>query len=131
MFRLLPASYLFVLLITLSPLVTDVSYAEPTETATEQNKPDQNSNQNSQDEAGKININTASAVELQSLKGIGKKRAMQIVQDREANGPFASPDDLTRIKGIGPKTVAKNLELITVGKSKANSDQSDGSSDKK
>ena len=108
-----------------------MSYAEPNETATEPKKPDQSSNQNSQDEAGKININTASAAELQSLKGIGKKRAMQIVQDREANGPFASPEDLTRIKGIGPKTVAKNLEVITVGKSKTNGEQSNANSDKK
>ena len=61
-----------------------------------------------------IDINTASAAELAQLKGIGKKRAAQIVKDREENGPFSSPQDLTRIKGIGPKTVSKNLGMITV-----------------
>ena len=66
-------------------------------------------------EVGKININTASAIELQILKGVGKKRAEQIVKDREANGPYSSAQDLTRIKGIGPKTVEKNLAIITVG----------------
>ena len=131
MFRLLPASYLFVLLITLSPFVINMSYAEPSEKAVSGTGSDQNSNQNSADEAGKVNINTASAIELQSLKGIGKKRAEQIVKDREANGPFSSPQDLTRIKGIGPKTVAKKLEVITVGKSEDKSELNDGSSPKK
>ena len=69
-----------------------------------------------QADEGKININTASASDLRTLKGVGKKRAEQIVKDREANGPFKTPQDLTRIKGIGPKTVAKNLDIITVGK---------------
>ena len=50
---------------------------------------------------GQININTASAIELSSLKGIGKKKAMLIIKDREANGPFATPQDLTRIKASG------------------------------
>ena len=66
-------------------------------------------------EPGKININTASATELRELKGVGQKRAEQIVKDREMNGPFASAQDLTRIKGIGPKTVAKNLDKISIG----------------
>ena len=75
----------------------------------------EDSSTSSASEAGKININTASAIELQTLKGVGKKRAEQIVKDREANGPFSSAQDLTRIKGIGPKTVEKNLAIITVG----------------
>ena len=64
---------------------------------------------------GQVNINTASATELSSLKGIGKKKAMLIIKDREANGPFATPQDLTRIKGIGKKTVEKNLDRISTG----------------
>ena len=66
-------------------------------------------------ESGQININTASAKELQKLKGIGKKRAEQIVKDREVNGPFTSAQDLTRIKGIGKKTVEKNVAAIITG----------------
>ncbi|KGK13081.1 transporter [Vibrio navarrensis] len=60
-----------------------------------------------------VNINSASAEEIAALlKGIGIKKAQQIVADREANGPFQSAEDLARVKGIGPSTVAKNQERI-------------------
>ncbi|EJN6827260.1 ComEA family DNA-binding protein [Vibrio cidicii] len=60
-----------------------------------------------------VNINSASAEEIAALlKGIGVKKAQQIVADREANGPFQSAEDLARVKGIGPSTVAKNQERI-------------------
>ena len=65
------------------------------------------------DEA-KININTASAEELTQLQGIGAKYAAKIVEYREQNGPFTSPEDLMKVSGIGPATVAKNKELIVV-----------------
>ncbi len=52
-----------------------------------------------------IDINTADAETLQSLPGIGAAMAERIVADREANGPFADLKDLTRISGIGEKTV--------------------------
>jgi len=65
---------------------------------------------------GRVDINTATAAELMTLKGIGKKRAEAIVKDREANGPFASPMDLTRVKGIGKKTVENNTQKIKMGK---------------
>ena len=61
-----------------------------------------------------IDINTASVAELMQLKGIGKKRAEMIVKDREENGPYQSPSELTRVKGIGPKTVAKNTSRLRV-----------------
>ena len=54
-----------------------------------------------------VNINTASAEELDALPGIGATKAAAIVADRAANGPFASCDDLGRITGIGPATVEK------------------------
>lgn len=59
----------------------------------------------SQSGAG-ININAASAAQLQSLPGIGAAKAQAIVDDRNANGPFASCQDLTRVSGIGQATVA-------------------------
>ena len=62
----------------------------------------------------KVNINTASAAQLQTLPGIGQVRAEQIVADREANGPFRIPEDITRVSGIGPGTLEKILEYITV-----------------
>lgn len=55
---------------------------------------------------GAININTASATELESLTGIGPTKASAIKADRDANGPFASCADLQRVNGVGPATVA-------------------------
>ncbi|WP_202621054.1 ComEA family DNA-binding protein [Pseudoflavonifractor sp. 524-17] len=63
----------------------------------------------------KLNINTASAAELQRLPGIGEKRAADIIADRTANGPFRIPEDLTRVSGIGEGTLAHLLDYITTG----------------
>lgn len=54
-------------------------------------------------QGGKVNINTATAGELVQLNGIGEATAEKIIADREANGPFKSIDDLTRVSGIGDK----------------------------
>ena len=62
----------------------------------------------------KININTASAEELDTLPGIGEKRAADIVADREANGPFRIPEDLTRVPGIGEGILEGLIDYITV-----------------
>ena len=56
-----------------------------------------------------VNINTASAEEIaQALNGVGESKAAAIVARREAHGPYKSADDLTEVKGIGPKIVEKN-----------------------
>ncbi len=55
---------------------------------------------------GKIDINTAGASALEALPGIGPSKAGAIVADREANGPFATCEELDRVRGIGPATVA-------------------------
>jgi len=66
----------------------------------------------------RVNINTASAVELRALKGIGKKKAKAIVSYRKKNGKFKSIDDLVNVKGIGKKLVKKNHQrIILTGKS--------------
>ena len=63
--------------------------------------------------AAPVNVNTASAEEIaQALNGVGEAKAQAIIADREANGPFKSPEDLARVKGIGLKTVEKNEEDI-------------------
>lgn len=60
-----------------------------------------------------ININTASESELDSLPGIGPAMAKRIVAERE-RAPFASVDDLLRVKGIGPAKLAKLRSRIRV-----------------
>ena len=62
----------------------------------------------------KVNINTASAAELETLPGIGEKRAADIIADREANGPFRIPEDLTRVPGIGEGILEGLMDYITV-----------------
>lgn len=52
---------------------------------------------------GKLDINRATAEQLDSLKGIGPAKAQAIVDDRNLNGQFSSVGDLQRVKGIGPK----------------------------
>lgn len=60
-----------------------------------------------------VNINTASAEELATLlKGVGEKRAQDIVDYRKANGEFQSAEELTNVKGIGTSTLEKNSERI-------------------
>lgn len=62
----------------------------------------------------RININTATAGELATLHGVGAKTAQAIVDYREMVGRFESVDDLTKVKGIGEKTLAKNRHRLTV-----------------
>ena len=69
---------------------------------------------------GKVNVNTASAAELATLPGIGPSKAQAIVEHR-AKAPFAAPDDLTKVKGIGSKLYDSIRERITVGDAPASS----------
>lgn len=61
-----------------------------------------------------VNLNHASAVELESLPGIGTATAEAIVRDRDEHGPFASVDDLARVRGIGPAKLEQLRALVTV-----------------
>lgn len=62
----------------------------------------------------KVNINTASAEELQTLTGIGEKKAQAIIDYRTQNGNFQSIDQLTEVDGFGEKTVEKLRDSITI-----------------
>ena len=66
------------------------------------------------DENAKININTATAQQLLSLKGVGAKKANSIVVYREENGAFANIEDIKNVKGIGDKMFGKIKDQITV-----------------
>ena len=60
-----------------------------------------------------INVNTAGAELLAELPGIGPSKAAAIIEDREANGPYESAEDLTRVSGIGDGTVANLEDQVT------------------
>ena len=62
----------------------------------------------------RININTATSQELQTLRGIGPALAQRIVEYRQTSGGFSAVDDLTNVKGIGEKTLEKIRNSITV-----------------
>lgn len=62
----------------------------------------------------RIDINTAGALQLESLPGIGPKLADAIIRYRDFR-PFASIEDLTEVEGIGPKRLDALRDLIVVG----------------
>jgi len=64
--------------------------------------------------SGPINVNTATADELEALPGIGPTLAAAIVDERDRNGPFRSVDELTRVPGIGEGRLAQLHYLVTV-----------------
>ena len=61
-----------------------------------------------------VNINSATEGELTGLKGIGSNKAQEIILYREAFGDFKRVEDLTLVKGIGDKTLAKNRHRLRV-----------------
>jgi competence protein ComEA len=64
--------------------------------------------------ADPINITSADLEALAPLKGIGPAKAAAIIAVRDANGPFASVEELDRVNGVGQKTIEMNKNTITV-----------------
>ena len=62
----------------------------------------------------KLDLNSATALELEALPGIGPVLAARTVADRDANGPFRSVDDLMRVPGIKEGLLARFREYVTV-----------------
>ena len=64
--------------------------------------------------AGPLNLNTATATELETLPGIGPTLAEAIVREREKRGGFEAVDDLKQVRGIGEGRFADIRDLVTV-----------------
>lgn len=88
---------------------SDVPVAAPENTLAEQG--------NGNEEAGteKVDINTADVVLLQTLNGIGEKKAALIIAYREENGSFQTIEEIMEVSGIGEKTFEGFKDLIMVG----------------
>jgi competence protein ComEA len=73
---------------------------------------------------GVVNVNSATPEQLELLPGVGPARARAIVEHRKVNGPFAKPEDLVAVSGIGEKALDRmRPHLATRGKTTAKLDQ--------
>jgi len=66
-----------------------------------------------------VNLNTATASDLQALPGVGAATARLIIEHREKNGGFKKVEELMNIKGIGEKSFLKLKPMVTVAAQKA------------
>jgi len=67
-----------------------------------------------EDEQSVVNVNTATAEQLETLPGIGPARAQDLIQWRSENGPFETVEDLLQVSGIGPATLDRMREQVRV-----------------
>ena len=65
-----------------------------------------------------INLNTASAAQIEALPGVGASTAKRIIEYRDKNGGFKKVEELMNVKGIGEKSFLKLKALITVAPSR-------------
>lgn len=62
-----------------------------------------------------LDINTATAAQLDALPGIGPALAKRIVEYRQEHGPFSSVDDLAKVSGVGPSVIGQIRDRVTLG----------------
>ena len=72
-----------------------------------------------------VNLNTASAIDLEGLPGIGAKTAARIVEFRQKNGPFKKVEELMNVRGVGEKNFLKLKPQLTIAPAKADHDRPD------
>jgi competence protein ComEA len=107
-FAMTKSPFVVLLLSCLATLSLNAVAAEPIKSATA-------SSEQVQQVSSQINLNTADAATLDAgLLGIGPAKAQAIVEHRSINGPFASVDELLEVKGIGPATLEKNRDRLSV-----------------
>jgi len=70
-----------------------------------------------------VNLNTASASDLEGLPGIGAKTAARIVEYRQKNGPFKKIEELMNVRGVGEKNFLKLKPQLTIAAAKADHDR--------
>lgn len=102
---------------TLAPPATPAPTAgpsPPSPTPAKPSAPGASGNTTSASTGGKININTATAAELDRLPRVGPAIAQRIIDYRTTHGPFAQIEDIQNVKGIGPATFNQMKDLITV-----------------
>ena len=91
------------------PPAQQQTQASPTQTQTQSQMQTTTTRQNT---AQYVNVNTADVNALQALPGIGGVKAQAIVDYRKQHGRFLSPEDLLKVKGIGPATLAKMRSML-------------------
>ena len=72
-----------------------------------------------EEQISRVDLNSATAAELESLPGVGPSKAQAIIAHRE-EAPFKSPDELVEVKGIGEKLYAQLKDHVTVSAAPAN-----------
>ncbi|MCH4168643.1 MAG: helix-hairpin-helix domain-containing protein [Streptococcaceae bacterium] len=65
-------------------------------------------------EDAKVNLNTATEAELQTISGIGEKKSKDIINYRQINGAFQTIEDLKNVSGIGSATIEKIKDYVTI-----------------
>ena len=87
----------------------------PQATYPSESEPDSSAATDASKPTGKVNINTATAKELETLPGIGPTFAQRIVDYRSQHGPFSNLLELTNVTGIGLERVNQIMDYATVG----------------
>lgn len=82
--------------------------------STESSNNDDNAGLDSKSSGDKVNLNEADSTKIQTLNGIGQKKAEKIIDYRKQNGPFKSVDDLKNVPGFGERTVANLKPSVSV-----------------